>query len=284
MATILNNFATLTYNSGEDTAAATSNVVSTNFLDSAAISAEKFSANTTWRPAENITYFVTVTNTGTQPLENVTVTDDLGGEEDTPMFYVQGSARTVDGATVTEVTPIGTNPLVIPVAEILLPGESIFVIYVARVNATIADEVQSIINTATAQGENSGCGSDTATDESSVSLVREDFAQVDILKAVDKAVVSCGETLTYTFTIENSGNIPATNVVITDVLPAGFEITDIRSVTNGVTTVYTGDDYTVGADNTLILPTAPAVTITVPARTAQGNGVTVVIVTGTVTG
>ncbi len=283
MATILNNFATLTYNSGEDTGAATSNVVTTNLLDSISISVEKFSANTAWRPAENITYFVTVTNTGTQILEAVTVTDDLGGEDDTPLTYVQGSARLIDGAVVTEVTPTDTDPLVIPVAGTLMPGESVVVLYVARVNATIEDEVECITNTATAQGSSDACATGTAEDESSVTICREDFAQVDILKAVDKAVISCGDTLTYTFTIENSGNIPATNVIITDTLPAGFEITEIRSVTDGVTTVYTAEDYTVDGDNTLTLPTGE-VTITVPARTQTGNGVTVVTVTGIVTG
>ncbi len=283
MATILNNSATLTYNSGDSTGVAASNVVSTNLLDSNSIAVEKYTANETWRPGENIIYFVTVTNTGTQPLENVTVTDDLGGETDTPMFYVQGSARIIAGAEVTEVTPSDTIPLVIPVAETLLPSESVTVLYIARVNATIGDDVESITNTVTAQGEGTGCGGGTATDESSVTIPREDFAQVDILKAVDKAVVSCGDTLTYTFTIENSGNIAATNVVITDTLPEEFTITAIRSETNGVVTVYDPSEYTVGADNTLVLPTGDA-TITVPPRNEAGNGVTTVTVEGTVTG
>ncbi|MBE6733843.1 MAG: DUF11 domain-containing protein [Ruminococcaceae bacterium] len=284
MATILNNFATLTYNSGDDTGAATSNVVSTNLLDSYALTVDKVSLNEDWRPGENITYLVTVTNTCTQPLFAVSVTDDMGGA-DAPLEYLERSAAIISDSGVTEVTPTSVSPLVIPVADVLSAGESVTVVYVAQVAADIADIVESITNTVFALGrQGSATGVAVESDTDSVTLPRADFAQVDIVKTVDKAVVSSGDTLTYTFTIENSGNIPATNVVIMDTLPAGFEITSISSVTNGVITVYDESDYTVSADNTLILPTGGVVTITVPARTAQGNGVTVVTVTGVVTG
>ena len=69
-----------------------------------------------------------------------------------------------------------------------------------------------------------------------------------------------------------------------DTLPAGFTITGVQSVTNGVTTTYTPADYTLDtATNTLTLPgTGSAVTISVPAATAAGPGVTTIIVSGTV--
>ena len=282
MATILNNSATLTYNSGDNTGSAASNVVSTSLLDSYSISGVKTSANDSWRPSENITYLVTVTNTGTQPLYAVQISDDLASGQ---LSYLANSALIIDGSSVTPVTPTSTSPLVIPAAAVLQSGESVTVLYVAQVSGAIADTVELITNTAqvTAQEQSAEGATISVTPAPTLTLPREDFAQIDIVKTADKAVVSSGDTLTYTFTIENSGNIPATNVVITDTLPAGFVIQSIQSVTDGVTTVYDATDYTVSADNTLVLPVGTK-TITVPARDESGNGVTVVTVTGTVTG
>jgi len=283
LATILNNSATLTYNSGDNTGSAASNVVSTSLLDSYSITAVKNSANDSFRPSENITYLVTVTNTGTQPLTSVEITDDLGGGASTLLAYVANSALVVDGSNVTAVTPTSTNPLVIPLVNTLQSGESVTVVYVAQVSAAIADTVETITNTATASATQGGAGAIITSEPTSVTITREDFAQIDIVKAVDKAVISSGDTLTYTFVIENSGNIPATNVVITDTLPEGFAITSIESETDGVVTVYDATDYTVDANNTLVLPVGEK-TITVPARDESGNGVVTVTITGTVTG
>ena len=283
MATILNNSATLTYNSGDNTDSAASNIVSTSLLDSYSLTATKVSANDSFRPSENITYLVTVTNTGTQPLYDVNVTDDLGGA-DTPLSYLENSALVINGSEVTPVTPTSVSPLVIPVADILASGEGVTVVYVAQVSGIIEDDVEEITNTAKASAsEQEESPALVESEPVSVTIYREDFAQIDVVKSVDKAVISSGDTLTYTFTIENSGNIPATNVVITDMLPEGCAITSIESETEGVTTVYVATDYTVGADNTLVLPVGTK-TITVPARDEEGNGVTVVTIEGIVTG
>lgn len=284
MATILNNFAALSYDSGNGTGSAVSNVVSTNLRDSYSITVEKFTANDSFRPSENITYLVTVTNTGTQPVYSVEITDDLGTGAGTPLVYVENSARIIEDGGVVAVTPDSVNPLTIPLATALQSGESVTVLYVAQVSGALGD-VDEITNTVSAvarQGSSEGVIVESEPD--SVTITREDFAQVEITKSVDKDVISSGDTLTYTFELENSGNIPATNVVITDTLPQGFDITSVQSTTNGVTTVYDATDYTVSADNTLILPTGADVAITVPARTESGNGITTIIVTGIVTG
>lgn len=239
MATILNNSASLSYNSGDGTGSAVSNVVSTSLLDSYSITAQKFTANDSFRPGENITYLVTVTNTGTQPVFSVEITDDLGGSVNAPLAYVANSALLVDEGNVIPVTPSNTNPLTIPLSTALQSGENITVIYVAQVSTALSDEVQEITNTVAASARQVGADGEVVESEPvSVTIEREDFAQIDITKSVDKAVISSGDTLTYTFDIENSGNIPATNVVITDILPQGFAVTSVQSVTNGVTTIY----------------------------------------------
>lgn len=284
LATILNNAATLTYNSGENTGSAASNVVSTSLLDSYSITAAKFTANDSFRPGENITYLVTVTNTGTQPVFAVQITDNLGGGIDAPLAFVQNSALVIEDGGVIQVVPVSVDPLTITLADELLSGESITVVYVAQVNSVVTAGVEMITNTVEATArQGSATGEVVQAEPTSVTIEREEFAQVGITKAVDKAVIASGDTLTYTFTIENSGNIEATNVVITDTLPEEFTITAIRSETNGVVTVYDPTDYTVGADNTLVLPTGN-IAITVPPRTAAGNGVTTITVEGTVTG
>ena len=268
--------------SGNDTGSAASNVVTTNLLDSYSIIAQKDSANSSFRAGENITYLVTVTNTGTQPLYNVQISDDLAAGQ---LTYLAGSALVIDGSTTVAITPVSTAPLVLIAADVLNSGESVTVLYVARVAASIPDSVLTLTNTANVQA-NEGSAEGAVIEvvpAPTVTLNRADYAQVEVVKSVDKAVISSGDTLTYTFTLENTGNIPATDVVITDALPTGFVITSITSQTGSVITVFNESDYTVDASNILTLPTSD-VSITVPAATEAGAGVTVVTVVGTVTG
>lgn len=279
----LNNFANLTYNSGTQAGSAVSNTVSTNLIDAYALSAVKYSNNTSWRPGENITYQIAVTNTGTETLFNVGVSDDLGGTG-TPLSYLTDSARVESAGVISSVTPSAVNPLTAVVADILAPNETVVFSYVAKADDTVASNVLQIANTAIVTGRELSATGQLVTADPAATLIlpRTEEARVTVTKAVDKSTVTSGDTLTYTFTLENSGSLPATNVVITDAFPAEFTVTGVTSVTGGVTTVYTADQYSVNADNTLTLPVGTA-SITVPAADDTGNGTTVVTVTGTVT-
>jgi len=80
-------------------------------------------------------------------------------------------------------------------------------------------------------------------------------AVLSLIKTADKATASPGDELTYTVTISNSGDGDATNVLLVDVLPAGFTFADEKGMNTGDTEktwkwikLNAGDDLTVTYD------------------------------------
>jgi len=59
---------------------------------------------------------------------------------------------------------------------------------------------------------------------------------LSVIKTVDKTLANPSDTLSYTVTVSNSGNTPATYVELVDTLPAGFTFADTSS---DDTTIYT---------------------------------------------
>lgn len=287
MATQINNSATAVYGYGRNSRdSASSNVATTNLITEYAISGYKESLNSAFRAGENITYYVHISNDGTSPLYNVTVSDDLGGSG-TPLSFVESSAvLNLNGSNQT-ITPTSVNPLTFVLPSALAAGDLATLTYVARVNSGISDDVTEITNTATIQAnEGSSTGSLISVSPSpTVTLELEDYANVTMSKSVSTNEITVGETFSYTITLSNSGNLDATGVIITDILPTNFTISSITSVTNGVLTTFDTGDYTVDpTTNTLTLPnTSSAQTITVPATTSAGDGTTIVTITGSIT-
>ena len=54
-------------------------------------------------------------------------------------------------------------------------------------------------------------------------------------KYVDKNFVKCGDTITYTINITNTGNTSASNVILTDTLPIGTTYIPNSATLNGIT-------------------------------------------------
>lgn len=284
MATIINNSASATFSFGDArTGSAQSNIATASLLDEFSISGIKGVLNTTYRPGENLTYYVQVQNTGTSTLYNVTVSDDLGGE-DNPLTFVEGSAYTENNGVFTPIVPTSTRPLVFTLPEPLTSGQRVNIIFLARADVGTDAEVTDITNTATVTA-NSGSPTGaivTADPSPTVTISLDDFANVTITKSVSDETLVAGVPFSYTFVLENVGNLPALGVVITDTLPDGFVISSITATTDGVTTVYDPTDYSLDSTNTLTLPTNEDKSITVPAATATGEGRTTIVVTGAI--
>lgn len=283
MALTINNLANITYQYGTSTDRAVSNVAVTSLNENYSLIADKTSYNTNFRPTENLTYTIRIENTGVEPLYGVTVQDNLGGDTTRLLSYIENSAKMLRNNVLTEITPTSVNPLTMEIPSEFLPGEVVLFSYVAKVNGDIDRNISEITNVASVVGHENSVSGDAVTviPSPSVTIPRADYASVSIQKSVDKENISVGEKLTYTFTLENSGNIAANNIVLTDNLPANFVIESITSKTNGVDTVFETTDYSIGENNRLVLPTSVTKTISVPESTELGNGLTIVTIVGT---
>jgi len=283
MATQINNTASVAYaygRSGVDSA--TSNVATTSLIEDYAISATKQSLNSSFRPGENITYSINVRNDGTEPLYLVTISDDLGGAGQ-PLSFVEGSGLAVVNGVTSTVVPTTINPLTFTLSSPLASGESATLVFVTRVSSSLAETIDEITNTATVTAREGSLTGDiiTVSPNPSTTLLLEDYAQLNVTKEVSASEIVPNQAFDYVITIENLGSLDATNVVVTDQLPAGFTINSISAVTNGVSTSYEPADYTIDpTTNTLTLPTNDTKAIVVPASVGGVSGITVITING----
>ena len=148
MATFTNQ-ATLTYN-GTTTA---SNVVTGEILE--VLSAQKNAVLDEYTAGDDITYVISVLNTGTTPLTGLTLTDDLGAytfntQTLTPLTYLDGSVRYyVNGVLQTAPTVTATAPLAITGLSVPAGGNAM-ILYEAVPNSYAPRAAGSTItNTAT---------------------------------------------------------------------------------------------------------------------------------------
>ena len=213
MATIFNQ-ANLSYTYGATTANAVSNLASTE--RSMPMTVDKRTLESAYRAESELTFLILFANTGETPVDNLTATDDLGtftpvgGETPvTPLTYVGPAELYLNGAFSATLSPVVTAESVTFTVPQLPAGASAMLLYKAQVNGSAPLQTGgSITNTVTV-------GELTASAEIPV----EAYADVTIEKEMSPNPIAAGSTLTVTFTIENSGNTEATDLVLTDDFP-----------------------------------------------------------------
>lgn len=281
---IFTNQATLSFNGGS----VNSNVVTGELVQ--VLTGAKTAAGDEYRAGENVTYVVSLVNTGATALTGLTLTDNLGQYTfDTgtlyPLGYVDGSVLYYQNGVV-QPAPVVTAGPPLTITGIAVPaGGDAAIVYQARVNQFAPlEQGSTIVNTATVTG--GGLAEPLILAET---VTVADGYDLSITKSLTPAVVSDNGTLTYTFRIENRGNTPAIatdNVVLTDTFDP---------VLNPITVTYEGASWTEGVNYTYNTATGAFATlpgqITVPAATYTQNpdgsytltpGVATLTVTGTV--
>lgn len=130
---------------------------------------------------DTVTYTYTVTNTGSVTLTDVVLSDDILGP-------ITLSSTTIEpGQTVT-----GTATHVVTEAD--LPGP--------------------LVNIATASGTTPGGDTITATDDETVPVETSPSISVD--KVADTIVAEAGDTITYTYTVTNTGDVTLQDITVED--------------------------------------------------------------------
>ena len=265
-----------------------SNVVVGEILE--VVSADKTAVVNTYYADGTVTYAISVVNSGSTPITNLTITDNLGAYEQgtntrIPLSYVDGSVQLfING--VLQTAPAVTADTTLTVSGITLPADSDMVlIYTVSVNEYAPLGVtDSIINTAVVTGN--GIPTPITVTET---VTPVQGLQLRIAKSLEPVPVSENGTLTYRFVIENFGNVAATadNVALSDLFDP--ILSDITVSLDG-TTLIEGTQYTY-SETTGQFNTVPG-QITVPAATYSQDPVTgvwsvtpggvVLIVSGTV--
>ncbi len=275
------NMATLSYNGN----VTNSNIVTGTINES--LSATKTAVSDSYTDGDDVTYVISLVNSGNRSLTNLSVTDDLGVYLDgdtayVPLNYTEGSLRYFINGVLQNTPPtvtVGTS-LVISGVSIPTNGNTTLVYQtVANSYAPLASGSQ-IVNSITVTGD---CI--TAVEASETITVRDE-AQLSITKSVTPTNVTDNSQITYTFVIQNLGNTAVeagSDIVLTDVFDPA--LSNISVTLNGES--FESYSY---SEATGVFTTNEG-TITVPAATFERRedgvivtspGVSTLVITGTI--
>ena len=233
------NQAQLSYNN----TVVNSNVVVGEILE--VVSANKTAVIDTYSDGSTVTYVISIVNSGSTAITNLTVTDDLGaytqgGTLRTPLSYIDGSVQLFVNGVLQTPPAVSTAPT-LTFSGITLPADSDMVlVYSADVNDYAPLGVtDSIVNTASITGNGIPT---TVTVSETITPVQA--PQLRITKSLEPVPVSENGVLTYRFVIDNYGNVATEatdNVALSDLFDP---------ILSGITVSLDGTTWTEGVQYT----------------------------------
>lgn len=197
---------------------------------------------------QSLTYTLTVINNGPSDASGVVVTDTLP------------AGLTFTSATSSQGTATAAGQVVTANLGNLANGATATITIVAAVAATASG---SLTNTASVTANETDTVAGNNTDSEDTAIQRQ--VDLRVTKADSPDPIVAGNALTYTITVTNDGPSQATNVNLTDILPAGVTFTSVTSSqgtasnANGTVTAALGTlNPTSSATITLVVGVNPA--------------------------
>ena len=255
------------------------------------LSVTKTAVEDVYAPGDTISYVISLVNDGSATYEGLTLTDDLGGYDAGtgtawPLAYVADSLRYFINGVLQPAPAVTAGPP-LTVSGISVPaGGDAMLVYETEVTAAAPLTAGStVVNTATL----SGAGL-TAPIEAQATIAVQTGPELSIVKSLFPATVAQNGQLTYTFTIQNSGNEAAgteAQIAVSDLFDPILK--NIAVTLDGQplarTTGYSYSETTGQFDTAAGQITVPAATYAQTASTGDWTvipGETTLTVTGTV--
>lgn len=269
-------------------AIANSNIAVGEILE--VLSATKTAVRKNYGRNDTITYLVSVINAGNTAFTGLTLTDNLGAyvyntQTLVPLRYIDGTVKYYSNGTLQAAPAVTAGPPLV-ISGLTVPANgSILIAYETDVNEYAPLDVEAeIVNTATIRGT----GITPVTVQETVSAGSEPI--LTITKSISPVPVTENGTLTYTFLIQNTGNVAVEEAAASVVTDQFNPILSNLTVTFNGTAWAETTNYIYNED-TGLFSTVPG-QITVPAATfAQDEltgawnvtpGVSTLVITGTI--
>ncbi|NNK98790.1 MAG: DUF11 domain-containing protein, partial [Xanthomonadales bacterium] len=179
------------------------------------IAATKTDGQVSAIPGQTITYSITITNGGPDDATGVLVADTF----DPVIFDVPAISWTCGiVGTGSCADPGPTSGDISTSVDLDVSAVATFTVS-APTKAEATGTVSNTVTTTVVNEVDPDTGNNSATDSDTVLAPQADLS---LTKTVDNAAPQAGETIVFTLTLANAGPSIATNVQVTDLLPAGY--------------------------------------------------------------